>query len=149
MRCSRGRAVAETPTCHCVRLRKAVHHTQRLPTSAEMRRRRDVHVIAICDRFVDFVADERQFAAKTKSAVCEPTPRFVKTVPTGFHGVLSNSARRLRSVHASSNASIRDLESAAFARLLLTRPRIGAGQTDGRLIGIVNRVRDHDLVSGP
>ena len=70
----------------------------------------------------------------------------MNTVPTGFHGVLSSSAR-VAGVHAASSASTVRWKRPSV-RVLLHGTARRARQTDRRLIGVVDRIGNQDLVPG-
>ena len=95
------------------------------------------------DRFVDLVADEHQIVT-----VEEFSDRFRlrlrSTVPTGFHGVLSNNTRRGGS---SRRLQRLDVELKSSILQLPARLRIAACQPDRRLVGIVNRIRHQHFIA--
>ena len=89
-------AVADAPAGHGIGLRQAVDEHRPAPGLRRQRGRRDVAPAVVDERLVDLVADDEQVVLLGEVHQRPGAPARVRTVPTGFQGVLSSTTRVAR-----------------------------------------------------
>ena len=136
-------AVADAPARHRISLRKAVDQDRPLAGIGGNRSGRDVPPAVVNQGFVDLVADDQVFFCAANPMMSTSSSRS-RTVPTGFHGVLSKRT----SVPVADAASSWRLPNVNRPDCIVvcTGYRSAAPERDRRFIGVVNRVGQQDAL---